>query len=43
MATTYTYDANGNRIMASGTSTVAATFDAQDRLIQYGSASTLTV
>ncbi len=39
VVTTYTYDANGNLIMASGTSTVAATFDAQDRLIQYGSAS----
>jgi RHS repeat-associated protein len=35
VATQYSYDANGNRLMADS---VAGTYDAQDRLTQYGSA-----
>jgi RHS repeat-associated protein len=38
--TTYSYDANGNRLSATGvistTGTVQGTYDAQDRLTQYG-------
>jgi RHS repeat-associated protein len=34
----YTYDSNGNRLTGSGSAgSVAGTYDAQDRLIQYGS------
>ena len=36
--TTYGYDANGNRLSATGPAgTVTGSYDAQDRLIQYGS------
>ena len=39
-ATTYTYDSNGNRTGGTGPSgTVSATYDNQDRLLTYGSAS----
>jgi RHS repeat-associated protein len=34
---TYTYDANGNRITTNTGTPVAATYDDQDRLMQYGS------
>ncbi|MBK8536383.1 MAG: hypothetical protein IPL59_15400, partial [Candidatus Competibacteraceae bacterium] len=34
----YSYDANGNRLSFTGGSTVTGTYDAQDRLLTYGSA-----
>ena len=37
LTTVYTYDANGNRLTYTGPGgTIAATYDAQDRLLQYG-------
>jgi RHS repeat-associated protein len=40
VVSTYTYDANGNRLSQTDTSgTVAATYDVQDRLLTYGGAS----
>ncbi len=39
VATTYTYDGNGNRLSKTdGSGTVNASYDAQDRLVQYGNA-----
>jgi RHS repeat-associated protein len=35
----YSYDANGNRLQYQGSSTINATYDAQDRLLTYGNAS----